>query len=343
MVSNLVFYLTRRAINAVITVILLLALIFGLIHSILRNPIQLARIYVANPHATNAQLQAAVKQFGLALPIPVQFWNYVVGVFHGNLGYDPTYHVPEAFELHLYLPVTLELVITANIVAVLIGIYTGAIAAANRNKTADYGIKAVYLVTWSTPVFLVGFIGLLIFAYWLGLLPNSGVYNPFLTAPPSVTGVPLIDALIAGDWTFFYSVLQHLVLPALSIAIASFGLITRITRASMIDALDRDYVKLAYMKGLSKGKVIWGTAFRNAIIPIITLVALVFAFSAGGAVVIEDVFNYHGMGWFSVTSIFNFDFIAIYAFTIIIGVSVVLANLVADILYAFADPRVRLT
>jgi peptide/nickel transport system permease protein len=343
LVSNFAFYLTRRAINALVTIILLLALIFGLIHSILRNPISLARIYLASPHATNAQLEHVVAQYGLAEPIPVQFWNYIVGVFQGNLGYDPTYHVEETFELHQYLPVTLELVIIANIVAVLIGIYTGAIAAANRNRTADYGIKAIYLVTWSTPAFLVGFIGLLIFSYWWGLLPSSGVYNQYLTAPPSVTGAPLIDGLIAGDWTFLYSVLQHLVLPVMSIAIASFGLITRITRASMIDALDRDYVKLAYMKGLSKNKVVWGTAFRNAIIPIITLVALVFAFSASGAVIIEDVFNYHGMGWFSVNAIFNFDFTAIYAFTIIIGISVVAANLAADVLYAIADPRVRLT
>jgi peptide/nickel transport system permease protein len=343
LVSNIAFYLVRRSINAVITLILLLALVFFLIHSILRNPIQLAHIYVSNPHASNEALQQAIKQYGLALPIPVQFWNYLVGVFHGNLGIDTYQHVPEVQELQRYLPITLELVITANIVGVLIGIYTGAIAAANRNRTADLGIKAVYLVTWSTPVFLVGFILLLIFAYWLGLLPTAGVVNQYLASPRTVTGAPIIDALIAGDWTYLYSVLQHLVLPVASIAIAGFGLITRITRATMIDALDRDYVKLAYMKGLSKGKVVWGTAFRNAIIPIITLVALTFAFSAAGAVIIEEVFQYHGMGWFSVTSIFYFDFTAIYAFTIVIGISVILANLAADLLYAIADPRVRLS
>jgi peptide/nickel transport system permease protein len=242
-----------------------------------------------------------------------------------------------------YLPVTLELVIVGQALGVLVGIYTGAIAASNRNKPADYGLKAIYLTTWSTPVFLVGFIMQLIFAYWLRLLPATGVVNPTYVTPHLVSGAPLIDSLIAGDWTYLYSVIQHLILPASAIAVSSFGLITRLTRASMIDALDRDYVKLAYMKGLSKSKVVWGTAFRNAVIPIITLIALTFAFSAGGAVVVEDVFAYHGMGYFTVNAIYNLDYPAILAFTVIIGVSVVVANLIADLLYAVADPRVRLT
>ncbi len=225
----------------------------------------------------------------------------------------------------------------------MIGIYTGAIAAANRNRPADYGLKAVYLTTWSTPLFLVGFIMQLIFAYWLKLLPATGVVDPTFAAPVAVTGAPLIDALLARDWVYLYSVIRHLILPASAIAVASFGLITRLTRASMIDALDKDYVKLAYMKGLSKSKVVWGTAFRNAVIPIITLLALTFAFSAGGAVVIEDVFAYHGMGYFTVNAIYNLDYPAILAFTVIIGISVVVANLIADLLYAVADPRVRLT
>jgi peptide/nickel transport system permease protein len=343
LVSNLIFYIVRRGINAVITLILLLALVFSLIHILLPNPLLLARIYESNPRATTAQLEVVVRQFNLAAPLYVQFWNYMVGVFHGNLGIDTYYRVPEILEIDHYLPVTLELVIIGQIGAVLVGIYTGALAAANRNRTADYGVKAVYLTTWSAPIFLVGFILQLVFAYWLGLLPATDIANPFMTAPPQVTGAPLLDAIWAQNWAYFWSALQHLILPASAIAIAGFGLITRITRASMIDALDRDYVKLAYMKGMSKTKVVWGTAFRNAIIPIITLVALTFAFSAAGAVIVEEVFNYHGMGYFSVSAIYNFDFTAIYAFTIIIGISVVIANLAADLLYAAADPRVRLT
>jgi peptide/nickel transport system permease protein len=234
-------------------------------------------------------------------------------------------------------------VVIGQIIGVLIGLYTGAIAAANRNRAPDYGMKALYLTTWSAPVFLVGFVMQLVVSYWLNLLPATGVVDPTLPPPSTITGAPLVDALIGHDWLYFWNALQHLLLPAFTIALIGFGLVTRLERASMIDALDSDYVKLAYMKGLGKQRVVWGTAFRNALIPIITLVALLFAFSVGGAVIVEDVFGYHGMGFFTVQAIYNDDYTAILAFTLISGIAVVIANFIADVLYAVADPRVRLT
>jgi len=344
MVSSIVLYLIRRGVNAVITLLLLIALLFIILHSIVKTPVGLARIICGNPHCTNAAIQQIIKTHGLTAPLYIQFVNYVSQIFQGNFGVDTIYkNQPEISVIGKFLPVTLELVLTGSIIGVILGIYTGSIAAANRNRVHDYVVKAVYLTTWSTPVFLVGFILALIFAYWLKLLPATLIANPFLTPPKVVTGAPVIDALIAGDWAYAYSAAQHLVLPALAIAIAGFGIVTRLTRASMIDALDRDYVKLAYMKGLSKRQVVWGTAFRNAVIPIITLIALTFAFSVGGAVIIEDVFQYYGMGYFTVQAIYNFDYEAVLAVTLIVGIAVILANLAADLLYAVADPRVRLT
>ena len=343
MVSNFALFVTRRAINAVITMFLLVALVFSLLHILVPSPVAMARIILGNPRASSGILDAIIKQNDLNAPIYVQFYNYVVGLLHGNFGTDTFYHVPELLEMQTYLPITLELVIVGQILGVLIGLYTGAIAAANRNRAPDYGMKALYLTTWSAPIFLVGFVMQLVFAYWLNLLPATEMVDPTLVAPPTVTGAPLIDSLLAGNWVYFWSALQHLILPAFAIAVIGFGLVTRLGRASMIDALDRDYVKLAYMKGLSKGKVVWGTAFRNAMIPIITLVALLFAFSVGGAVIIEDVFSYHGMGFFTVNAIYNDDYTAVLAFTVISGIAVIAANFVADLLYAVADPRVRLT
>jgi peptide/nickel transport system permease protein len=344
MVSNMVLFIIRRAVNAVVTLVLLLVLVFILLHTIVRTPDGLARIICGNPHCTQTEINYLVRQNGLANPIWMQFLSYLEKVFHGNLGIDTYYQgQPEISVIGRFLPITLELVLIGSAVGILIGIYTGAIAASNRNRIQDYGVKAVYLTTWSAPVFLVGFVAQLIFAYWLKLLPATGLANAFLTPPKSVTGAPLIDSLIAGNWAYFYSVAQHLVLPALAIAVTGFGITTRLTRASMIDALDRDYVKLAYMKGLSKRSVVWGTAFRNAIIPIITLMALTFAFSVGGAVIIEDVFTYYGMGYFTVQAIYYFDYPAILAVTLIVGIAVIAANLAADLLYAVADPRVRLT
>lgn len=343
MVSNIALFLARRAINAVITLLFLMLIIFILIHIILPDPISLARLYAPNPRAGTAYLETIVKRYDLAAPIWTQFYNYVVQLFHGNLGTDTIYSIPVATVLLQYLPVTLELVIIGQIFGVVIGLYTGGIAASNRNRAPDYGMKAVYLTSWGAPPFLVAVIFQLIFAYWFNLLPSSLVVDPTLPAPAVVTGAPILDSLIAGNWTYMYSSIQHIILPALTVAVIGFGLVTRLTRASMIDALDKDYVKLAYMKGLSKRKVVWGTAFRNALIPIITLIALIFAFSVGGAVVVEDVFDYHGMGWFTVQAIYNLDYPAILAFTILVGLSVIIANLAADLLYAVADPRVRLT
>lgn len=343
MVSNFGFFVLRRAINAFVTIVLLLALVFVLLHILVPTPAAMARIITGNPRASPGVIASIIKANDLDAPLPMQFVDYLIKVFHGNFGTDTMYHVPELHELQVYLPITLELVVVGQILGVLIGLYTGAIAASNRNRVPDYGMKALYLTTWSAPVFLVGFVMQLIVAYWLGLLPATGVVDPTLAPPKAVTGAPLLDALIAGKWVYFWNALQHLILPALAIAVIGFGLVTRLERATMIDALDRDYVKLAYMKGLSKRSVVWGTAFRNALIPIITLVALLFAASVGGAVIIEDVFAYHGMGYFTVQAIFNDDYTAILAFTVIIGIATIAANFVADLLYAVADPRVRLT
>lgn len=343
MASNFGFFVARRAVNALVTVILLLALVFVLLHVLVPTPQAMARIISGNPRASPGVINSVIKANDLTAPIYIQFFKYVWNVFHGNFGTDTGLHIPELDVLKIYLPITLELVIVGQIIGVLIGLYTGAVAASNRNRAPDFGMKALYLTTWSAPIFLVGFVMQLVIAYWLNLLPATGVVDPTLRPPPAVTGMPVVDGILGGDWPYAWSAMQHLILPAFAIAVIGFGLVTRLERASMIDALDRDYVKLAYMKGLSKRKVVWGTAFRNSLIPIITLVALLFASSVGGAVIVEDVFAYHGMGYFTVQAVFNYDYTAILAFTVIVGVSVILANFIADLLYAAADPRVRLT
>jgi peptide/nickel transport system permease protein len=340
--SHFVWFLSRRAVNAVVTVILMVAIIFAIIHLVAPRPVDLARLYVG-PHFNQAELVQIAHRYGFDQPIYNQFVNYVIGFFQGNLGIDSIYNIPEILVIQRYFPITLDMVVLGTILGVVLGIFTGAIAASNRNSKTDYGIKALYLGTWAAPPFLVGVFLQLVLAYYLNLLPVAGVADPVLSFPPAVTGLPLIDSTLALDWHFLYSYMQHLVLPAFTIALISFGGITRLTRATMVDALDKDYVKLAYMKGLGKRKVVWGTAFRNAIIPIITLLAITFAYSVGGAVIVEDIFSYHGIGFFAVQASYVLDYPAILAITIITGVAVIIANFIADVLYGVMDPRVRLT
>ncbi|BCU67110.1 peptide ABC transporter permease [Sulfolobales archaeon HS-7] len=342
MSANIGIFIIRRIINAIITLILLIVILFILIHIIAPSPLALARIYAANPHAPYSELDQIIKEYGLNKPLYVQIINYIINVLHGNLGFDPIYKVPEISLIGQYLPITLELVIPATILAVVIGLLSGAVAASNRNKPLDYFVKGVYLVTWASPPFLVATALLIFFAFDLHLLPSNGVVNPTLTAPPKYTPFPVLNSIVAGDWTYFASLVHHMVLPVLSLSLVSFGIVTRLTRASMLDYMDTDFARLSLMKGLSRRRVIYGVVLRNASIPLITLIALLFGYSVAGAVVIEDIYHYFGMGYFITQAIFNLDYIAILDTTLIIGISIIAANLIADILYGVVDPRVRL-
>ena len=288
------------------------------------------------------ELQAIIKQYNLNAPLQVQYFDYLQNLLHGNLGLDSIYKAPESLVIAQFLPVTLELVLVGMTLSIVLGVFTGTIAASRQGTATDKAIKGIYLVTWAMPTFIIAFLLQLIVAYDLGLLPADGLANPTLIAPATVTGLPLIDALLAGNLVYFWSLVQHMVLPALAIAITTFGIAIRIMRSSMIEALDKDYVKLAYMKGFSKRQVVYKTAFRNAVGPIITLSAIFFGTATAGAVIVEDVFQYHGIGFFLVQAIFSLDNVAILGLTVIIGISVIIANLVADILYGVADPRIRL-
>jgi len=342
MQSNFIFFVIRRAFNALITLFLLILLVFVLIHVVLPTPQAMAKVYVGGAHYTPGELQAIISRYGLDQPLYVQFFDYLINAVRGNFGMDSLYKVPEMQLLDKFIPITLEFVVIAVALQVIIGVLTGGLAALWRGKAVDWGIKVLYLLAWAAPVFLWATLLQFTFAYNLKVLPSMNIANPLLTAPRPITGYPLIDAALEGDWPYLDSVVVHMILPVLAIAITGFGLTTRMMRSSSIEVLDKDYVRLAYMKGLSSGKVFTGTIFRNAIIPIITLTAVQFGFAVAGAVVIEEIFLYKGMGFFLYQSVVNLDYVAILTTTIIIGISVIMANFIADVLYALIDPRVRL-
>ena len=339
--TNLILYIVRRAIYAVVTLIFIIVIVYFLIHLIAPTPAAMAGIYAGSGHHTHAEINAIIKEYHLNAPLYSQVLLYMGNVFRGNLGYDPVYHVPEITLIGTFLPRTLELVIPAIIISTLLGLYTGSFGASHRRKIQDQAVKGVYLVTWASPPFFIAIVLQLFLAYDLGLLPSTGMASPTLIPPPDVAAFPLLNALIAGDLPYFISLIQHMVLPVLAIALLSFGVITRITRSSMLDAMESDYFKLELMKGISRKSAVYGAALRNASIPIITLLALTFGYAVAGAVVVEDIFDYHGMGWFIVHSISSLDYIAILSTTVIIAISIIIANLAADILYGVIDPRVR--
>jgi len=338
--TNLVLYIVRRAIYAVVTLILIIVIVYFLIHLIAPTPYALAGIYAGSGHHTRTEINAIIAKYHLNAPLYTQILIYIGNIFHGNLGYDPVYHVPEINLIGTFLPRTLELVIPALIISTVLGLYTGSFGASHRRKIQDQAVKGVYLVTWASPPFFIAIVLQLFLAYDLGLLPSTGMVNPTLIAPPNVAAFPLLNALIAGDLPYFISLIHHMILPVMAIALLSFGVITRITRSSMLDAIDSDYFRLEMMKGISRKTAVYGAALRNASIPIITLLALTFGYAVAGAVIVEDIFDYHGMGWFIVQAIYSLDYIAILSTTVIIAISIIMANLAADILYGVIDPRV---
>ncbi|MQL54357.1 ABC transporter permease [Acidianus ambivalens] len=340
--AELIKFTIRRIINGIITLLLLILFVFILVHAAAPNPYALARIYAGNPHAPPTEIQQIIKEYGLNEPIYEQFISYITDIFRGNWGLDPIYKVPEITLLSKFLAISLQIVIPGDILAAVLGIITGAIAAANRGKAKDKTIKVVYILTWASPPFLVAFLLQLFIAYDLGLLPATGTVNVLLPDPPNYTPFPILNALIAGDWPYFISAVRHAVLPAISIAVITFGLFTRVTRASMLDALESEYTKLSLAKGLSRNYVVYRIALRNSLIPVMTLIALFFGYSVAGAVVVEDIFDYHGIGWFVTQAIESLDYIAVLDFTIIIGIAIIIANFIADLLYAVLDPRVKL-
>ncbi|ARM75432.1 ABC transporter permease [Acidianus manzaensis] len=342
MKGTILKFAIRRAINGIITLLLLILFVFILIHVAAPNPAALARIYAGNPHAPPSEINEIIVKYGLNKPLYVQFITYIIDIFTGHWGLDPIYKVPESSLLFHFLPISLQIVIPGDILAAVLGILSGAIAASNRAKMKDKTIKVLYLTTWSSPPFLVAFILQLVIAYYLGLLPATGTVNTLLASPPSYTPFPILNALLAGDWAYFVSAVRHAVLPTLSIAVITFGLFTRITRASMLDSMESDFTKLSLAKGLPRSYVVYRVALRNSLIPVITLVALFFGYSVAGAVIVEDIYHYFGIGYFTVQAIEDFDYPAILDFTIIVGIAVIIANFIADILYAYLDPRVKL-
>jgi peptide/nickel transport system permease protein len=335
---GLVGFAIRRAIYSVLLVMGAVVLVFLLTRVAAPNPASLW----AGPRAPPSVIRAVVLEYHLDQPLYIQLLYYLQEVFTFNFGISPFFKQPIASLVSLYFPRTLELSFFAMVLTVIIGVVSGAFGAAHQDKKGDYAVRGIYLVSWSMPPFLVALLLQFVFAYQWSLLPSSLLADPTMLPPKVVTGFPLIDSVIAGDFAFFTSALTHLVLPALALALISFGLITRITRSSMLESLQSDYVRTAMMKGVGTRRSVYVHALKNSLLPVITVIALTFSYVIAGAVVVEEIFGYEGMGYLITQAVYNYDYPTLIGSTIVIVVAVVIINFAADILYAVVDPRIRL-
>jgi len=295
---------------------------------------------VLGQHATQESVEAWREANGLNDPIVVQYINFITGALKGDLGTSYYTKTPVTEEIMARFPATIELALFAIIIASFFGILIGIISAVKKNSIFDNAGMLLALVGVSMPIFWLGIILIIIFSGTLHWLPSSGRIEPLLR-PMHVTGFYLIDTLIAGDMEAFVDALKHLILPGVALAMYSMAIITRMTRSSMIETLQQDYIRTARAKGVSEGNVIRKHAFRNGMIPIVTVIGLQLGSLLGGAVLTETVFSWPGIGSYTVACILKSDFPVVQGVVLLVATIFVLINLLVDVIYAFLDPRIK--
>jgi peptide/nickel transport system permease protein len=299
--------------------------------------------YFAGPAATKEAVEQIRKRLGLDKPLPEQFARYVGDLVRGDLGSSLTTGQSVAADIKSRLPASGELTLIGLLISIVIAIPLGILAATRPNSWIDNLCRVVTTAGVSLPVFFTGLLLVYIFYYLLGWSPAPlGRLDVFFSAPPTVTGFYLIDSLIAGQFETFWSALKQLILPAATLAIFSLAPIARMTRASMLAVLGSEFVRTALAAGLSRGTVIVTYAFRNAMLPVITTLSMVFSFLLGANVLVEKVFAWPGIGSYAVEALIASDFAPVQGFVLTMAVMYVVLNLAIDILYGVIDPRVRL-
>jgi peptide/nickel transport system permease protein len=329
----------RRFVTVIPTLIGVIIVTFLLTRVLPGDP----AVYFAGPAATPESIADIRKSLGLDQPLPVQFLRYVDDLAHGNLGNSLATGQPVVTEIVSRLPASAELTLFGLIVSVLIAIPLGILAAVKQGSWIDHTCRVVATAGVSLPVFFTGLLLVYVFYFLLGWAPAPlGRLDVFSTAPPQVTGFYLIDSLIAGDFQTFRAASSQLILPGATLAIFSIAPIARMTRASMLAVLASDYVRTARASGLSAYTVIVTYAFRNAMLPVITTLGMVFSFLLGANVLVEKVFAWPGIGSFAVEALIASDFAPVQGFVLTMAVLYVMLNLLIDISYGIIDPRARL-
>jgi peptide/nickel transport system permease protein len=299
--------------------------------------------YFAGPAATKEAIEQIRAKLGLDKPLIVQFGRYVRDLAHGDLGTSLTTGQPVAAEIRTRLPASAELTLLGLVVSMLIAVPLGILAATRPGSIIDHSCRLISTAGVSLPVFFTGLILVYVFYYLLGWAPAPlGRLDVFFSPPPQVTGFYLIDSLIASDTEVFLASLKQIALPALTLGIFSLAPIARMTRASMLAVLASDFVRTARASGLSPFTVVVTYAFRNAMLPVVTTLGMVFSFLLGANVLVEKVFAWPGIGSFAIEALIASDFAPLQGFVLTMAVMYVGLNLMIDILYGLIDPRVRI-
>ncbi len=298
--------------------------------------------YFAGPAATPQAIEEVRKKLGLDRPLPEQFASYVRDLSHGNLGQSLTTGQPVLSDIKARLPASAELTLFGLVLSLLIAVPLGIVAAVRQGSMIDHACRAIVTAGVSLPVFFTGLLLVYVFYFILQISPAPlGRLDVFASAPAEITGFYLLDSLLARDGATFRASFSQLLLPGVTLAIFALAPIARITRASMLSVLSMDFVRTARASGLSRRKVIMTYAFRNALLPVVTTLGMVFSFLLGANVLVEKVFAWPGIGSYAVEALIASDFAPVQGFVLAMAILYIVLNLLIDLSYRLIDPRMR--
>ena len=332
-------YILRRLALTVPLIIGVTLIAFIISHAVPADPVtaNLGQKAMSDP-----EIVAAFRaEWGLDDPVPQQYFTYVTKLLQGDMGRSIKSRRAVAEDIRAFLPATIELATTAIFFGVIIGILLGVLSSLFRNSWIDHLARFVSLLGVSLPVFWLALLALQIVYAQLGWAAGPGRLDVGLEPPPHVTVLYTIDALLAGQVDIFLNALHHLLLPAIVLGSYTTGLITRVTRSAMLEVLGEDYVRTARAKGLASRKVVMGHAFRNALIPVVTVIGFSYGNLLAGAVLTESIFAWPGIGQYAYRASASLDFPAIMGVSLVIALIFILVNLIVDVLYFWLDPRLR--
>lgn len=297
---------------------------------------------VAGPDATRDMVETIRHQYGLDRPLPEQFLRYVTDLLRGDLGRSIQTGNTVAEDLARFFPATMELVLASTLLSVIVGVPVGVLAAVRRNRPFDHAVRVLAVSGVALPAFWAGLLLQLVFSVRLGWLPTSGQLSVATAPPAPLTGMVVLDALLAGDWATAAEGARYAVLPALVLALPSIASIVRVNRAEMIEVLGSDHVTAARAHGIGPWRVVGWLALKNAMLPTLAMVGLRFGWTLGSTVLVETVFDWPGIGLYAVNSAIASDFKPVMGVTLVIGVTFMLVNLLIDVAYGWLDPRTKL-
>ncbi|ARC88429.1 ABC transporter permease subunit [Rhodovulum sp. MB263] len=289
---------------------------------------------------SEARYQELREQFGFDQPLFVQFWDYLTGILHGDLGMSYVTKKPVWDEFFALFPATVELSLCAIVIAICLGLPAGVIAAVNRGKFFDRALMSTALVGYSMPIFWWALLLIIVFSGTLGWTPVSGRID-LLYYFPDATGFMLIDSLLSGQKGAFASAVEHLILPSIVLATIPLAVIARQTRSAMLEVLGEDYIRTARAKGLAPVRVNGLHALRNALIPVVTVIGLSVGVLLAGAILTETIFSWPGIGKWMVDSIYRRDYPVVQGGLLLIAGMVMIVNLIVDLLYGVINPKIR--